>query len=399
MHKFPWFCFTRRYLVDKSPEKFIESPFMAFGFTLVKKERDTRARLGVITTPHGEVRTPIFMPVGTQATVKTMTPDDLKTLGAEIILSNTYHLYLRPGHELIRKLGGLHRFMGWDRPILTDSGGYQVFSHSQLRKITEEGVRFQSHLDGSYHFLTPESAMGIQEALGADIVMCFDECAPYPSTYDYVLGSTEMTLRWAARCKQSKRRADQALFGIVQGGMHRDLRERCARGLSEIGFDGYAIGGLSVGETKPLMYEVTGYTAAALPEESPRYLMGVGTPEDLVEGVTLGVDMFDCVMPTRNARTGTLFTSFGKLNIKNAQYAEDEAPVDPECGCYTCRNFSRSYLRHLFHAGEILALRLNTLHNLHYYLELMRGIREAIEKDRLLQFRKDFYSKREVDQC
>jgi queuine tRNA-ribosyltransferase len=369
---------------------------MAFGFKLVKKDRDTRARLGEITTPHGVARTPIFMPVGTRATVKTMTPEDLKTVGAEIILSNTYHLYLRPGHELIRKLGGLHRFMGWDRPILTDSGGYQVFSHSELRKISEEGVRFQSHLDGSYHFLTPESATGIQEALGADIIMCFDECAPYPSTYDYVLGSTEMTLRWALRCKQAKSRADQALFGIVQGGMYRDLRERCAGELAEIGFDGYAIGGLSVGETKPLMYEVTEYTADALPVDRPRYLMGVGTPEDLVEGVALGVDMFDCVMPTRNARTGTLFTSFGKLVIRNAQYSEDERPVDPECGCYTCRNFSRAYLRHLFMSGEILALRLNTLHNLSYYLELMRGIRLSIEQDSFLQFKQRFYSKREV---
>jgi len=372
---------------------------MSFGFVVIKKERDTRARLGRFTTPHGDVQTPIFMPVGTQATVKTMTPEDLKSAGAQIVLSNTYHLYLRPGHELVKRLGGLHRFMGWDRPILTDSGGYQVFSHSQLRKITEEGVRFQSHLDGSYHFFTPESAVGVQEALGADIIMCFDECPPYPSTYDYTLGSMEMTLRWARRCKDAKTRQDQALFGIIQGGMYRDLRERCVGELVGIGFPGYAIGGLSVGETKPLMYEVVEYTAAAMPEDAPRYLMGVGTPEDLVEGVMMGVDMFDCVMPTRNARTGTLFTSFGKLNIRNAKYAEDERPIDPECGCYACRNFTRAYLRHLFHAGEILALRLNTLHNLHYYLGLMGDIRQAVEQDRYMEFRKGFYNKREVEQC
>jgi len=369
---------------------------MAFGFRLLKTEKDTRARLGVLTTPHGVVDTPVFMPVGTQATVKTMTPDELKTVGAEIILSNTYHLYLRPGHELIARLGGLHRFMSWDRPILTDSGGYQVFSHSELRKITEEGVRFQSHLDGSYHFLTPESAIGIQESLGADIIMCFDECPPYPSPYDYLKGSMERTLRWAKRCKDAKRRDDQALFGIIQGGMHKDLRLECMEGLVAIGFDGYAIGGLSVGETKPLMYEVVEYTAAAMPEEKPRYLMGVGTPEDLVENVMLGVDMFDCVMPTRNARTGTLFTSFGKLNIKGASYSEDNGPVDPECNCYTCRNFTRAYIRHLYHAGEILAMRLNTIHNLSYYTGLMRGIRQAIKEDRFIEFRKEFYNKREV---
>ncbi len=369
---------------------------MAFGFKLIKTDKDSRARLGVMSTPHGDVNTPIFMPVGTQATVKTMSPDELKGIGAEIILSNTYHLYLRPGHELIERLGGLHRFMGWDRPVLTDSGGFQVFSHSQLRKITEDGVKFQSHLDGSYHFLTPESATGIQGSLGADIIMCFDECAPYPSSYDYLKQSMEMTLRWAKRCKDAKKREDQALFGIIQGGMHKDLRLECTSGLLDIGFDGYAIGGLSVGETKPLMYEVVDYTAEAMPADRPRYLMGVGTPEDLVEGVMLGVDMFDCVMPTRNARTGTLFTSYGKINIKNAKYAEDQSPVDPECGCYTCRNFTRAYLRHLYHAGEILAMRLNTLHNLYYYLNLMKDIRAAVKEDRFLEFRGAFYSKKEV---
>ncbi len=389
---------------------------MAFGFSILKKDSGTRARLGRLTTPHGEVQTPVFMPVGTQATVKTMSPEDLKSLGpvvtndglsvrgrsaagAEVILSNTYHLYLRPGHELIARMGGLHRFMSWDRPILTDSGGYQVFSHSRLRKITEDGVRFQSHLDGSYHFLTPESVTGIQEALGADVIMCFDECPPYPSTFDYVKESTERTLRWARRCRDSKKRVDQALFGIIQGGMHKELRLESAARTVEIGFDGYAIGGLSVGETKPLMYEVAGYAAEAMPEDRPRYLMGVGTPEDLLECACLGIDMFDCVMPTRNARTGTLFTSFGKMNIKNAKFSEDEAPVDPGCSCYACRNFSRAYLRHLYSAGEILGMRLNTIHNLHYYLTLMDGIRNAIREDRLTDFRREFYLKQEVEKC
>ena len=372
---------------------------MSFGFTLTRRCRDTRARLGVLHTPHGDVHTPVFMPVGTQATVKTMTPEELGSLGVEMVLSNTYHLFLRPGHELIRRLGGLHAFMGWDGPILTDSGGYQVFSHSRLRKITEEGVRFQSHLDGSYHFLTPELAVGIQEALGADVIMCLDECPPYPSSYDYARGSMEMTLRWAGRCRAAKGDTGQALFGIVQGGMNRDLRLKCIEGLVGIGFDGYAIGGLSVGETKPVMYEVADYTASAMPEDAPRYLMGVGTPEDLVEAVVMGVDMFDCVMPTRNARTGTLFTSFGRLNIRNARYADDEAPIDTGCSCYACRNFSRAYIRHLFQAGEVLALRLGTLHNLHYYMELMRGIREAVARGALLDFKRAFYQKREVGQC
>ncbi len=367
---------------------------MSFGFRLIKEDTGSAARLGVIATPHGEVETPVFMPVGTQATVKTMTPADLEGIGAEIILSNAYHLYLRPGHELIERMGGLHGFMGWQRPILTDSGGYQVFSHGLLNKISEEGVKFQSHLDGSYHFITPESSIEIQEALAADIIMCFDECAPYPSTYDYYKGSMEMTLRWAERCKNAKKGAGQALFGIIQGGMHRDLRLGCLEGLVGLGFDGYAIGGLSVGETKELMYEVTGYTAEAMPRETPRYLMGVGTPEDLVECVWRGVDMFDCVMPTRNARTGTLFTSFGKLNIRNARYAGDEAPLDPECTCYTCRNFTRAYLRHLYVAGEILSMRLNTLHNLHYYINLIKDIREAIRKGELAAFRKRFHEQR-----
>jgi len=372
---------------------------MTFRFDLLKKDSGSSARLGVITTPHGEIQTPVFMPVGTQATVKTMTPADLKDIGAQIILSNAYHLYLRPGHGLVKKFGGLHGFMGWDRPVLTDSGGFQVFSHGLLNKITEEGVKFQSHLDGSRHFITPEISVEIQEALGADIIMCFDECAPYPSTYDYYKGSMEMTLRWALRCKKARTREDQALFGIIQGGMHKELRLRCLDELVEMGFDGYAIGGLSVGETKELMYEVAGYTAEAMPVDMPRYLMGVGTPEDLVECVWRGIDMFDCVMPTRNARTGTLFTSFGKLNIRNLKYAEDDLPVDPECSCYTCRNFTRGYLRHLYRAGEILSMRLNTHHNLHYFINLMDGMRQAIKDDDFAGFRKRFYEKREVTQC
>jgi queuine tRNA-ribosyltransferase len=368
---------------------------MPIGFRHIKTDAGSRARLGVLSTPHGEVETPVFMPVGTQATVKTLTPADLESLGAGIILSNAYHLYLRPGHELIKRFGGLHGFMAWDRAILTDSGGFQVFSHGQLRKITEEGVKFQSHLDGSYHFITPEDSIDIQEALGADVIMCFDECPAYPATYDYIKQSMEMTLRWARRCKDRKSREDQALFGIIQGGMHEELRLECLDGLLEIGFDGYAIGGLSVGESKKAMYEVTDFTAAKMPEDMPRYLMGAGKPEDLVECVNLGIDMFDCVMPTRNARTGTLFTSSGNINIRNAQYAEDERPIDPECGCYTCRTFTRAYLRHLYKAREILSMRLNTLHNLHYYLNLMRGIRHAISEDRFTEFRREFYSKRE----
>ena len=335
------------------------------------------------------------MPVGTQATVKAMTPDELETIGAQIILANTYHLYIRPGHELIARMGGLHRFMGWKRPLLTDSGGFQVFSLSELRKISEEGVRFQSHLDGSYHFITPEAAVAIQEALGSDIVMCFDECPPYPADFDYVRRSLELTTRWARRCREAKRRGDQALFGIVQGGMYPELRQRSAEELCEIGFDGYALGGLSVGEEPAVRYEMLHCCSAFLPAEQPRYVMGIGTPEDLIEGITAGYDMFDCVMPTRNARNGMLFTSFGRVNIKGAVYAEDEGPVDPECSCYVCRNFSRAYLRHLFRSGEILASRLNTWHNLHYYLTLMAEARSAIAAGRFTRFRQEFYAKRQ----
>ena len=378
---------------------------MAFDFKLTKKDLHSKARLGKITTPHGQIATPVFMPVGTQATVKAMTPEELKDIGVEILLSNTYHLYLRPGHELIRDMGGLHQFMHWDRPILTDSGGYQVFSHNELRKIKEEGVYFQSHLDGSKHFLSPEKVMEIQEALGADIIMCLDECTPYPATFDYTVTSMELTHRWASRCKErlgqgargGKGQEKQALFGIVQGGMFQDLRKQSAEEITKISFDGYAIGGLSVGEDKVLMYEMVDAAIPYLPDDKPRYLMGVGTPDDLVEGVARGVDMFDCVMPTRNARNGTLFTKQGKLGIRNAQYANDHKPVEDDCGCYTCRNYSRAYLRHLFVANEILAARLGTTHNLYYYTNLMWGMRKAIEEDRFGEFKKEFYKNRNLE--
>ena len=395
---------------------------MAYDFKCIKKDLQSRARLGKITTHYGQVNTPVFMPVGTQATVKAMTPEELKEIGVEIILSNTYHLYLRPGHELIRDMGGLHRFIHWDRPILTDSGGYQVFSHNELRKIKEEGVYFQSHIDGSKHFLSPEKAIEIQEALGADIIMCLDECTPYPATRDYTISSMELTHRWAKRCKEyhetEKRRSGeaeikknegsgfspippfshspvQALFGIVQGGMFKDLRKQSAEAITAIGFEGYAIGGLSVGEDKILMYEMVDATIPFLPDDRPRYLMGVGTPEDLVEGVERGIDMFDCVLPTRNARTGTLFTKYGKLGIRNAQYANDPNPVEDDCHCYTCRNYSRAYVRHLFMANEILAARLGTYHNLYYYINLMKEMRMAIEKENFAEFKNNFYKKRE----
>lgn len=367
---------------------------MAFAFELIKKDLHSQARLGKITTSHGQVSTPVFMPVGTQATVKAMTPEELKEIGVEIILSNTYHLYLRPGHELIKSMGGLHKFMHWDMPILTDSGGYQVFSHNELRKIKEEGVYFQSHLDGSKHFLSPEKTVEIQEALGADIIMCFDECTPYPATRDYTAASMERTHRWAKRCKEAKKSETQSLFGIVQGGMFQDLRKQSAEEITKICFDGYAIGGLSVGEDKLIMYNMVDATVPYLPYDKPRYLMGVGTPEDLVECVARGVDMFDCVMPTRNARNGTLFTKRGKLGIRNALFANDINPIEDGCGCYTCKNYSRAYLRHLFAASEILAARLGTTHNLYYYINLMRDMRRAIEDDMFEEFREEFYRMR-----
>ena len=366
---------------------------MDFQFKLLKKDRNSNARLGKIITPHGEVNTPVFMPVGTQGTVKGLTPERVKELGAEIVLSNTYHLYLRPGHKLIKDLGGLHQFMNWKHPILTDSGGFQVYSLGALRKITEEGVMFQSHIDGSKHFISPEFAIEIQEALGADIIMCFDECTPYPADFDYAEKSLDMTIRWARRCKDAKKNNQQALFGIVQGGIYHELRKRGVEEIVKIGFDGYSLGGLSVGEPKEIMMKITEATVPLLPEEKPRYLMGVGTPEDIVACVYHGVDMFDCVIPTRNARNGMLFTNSGKVVIKHARYRNDESPLDSECDCYTCKNYSRAYLRHLFIAREILAVILNTIHNVRHFTNLMEKIREAIKNDDYETFRKGFNSK------
>lgn len=365
---------------------------MAIRYELIKECKRTKARLGRIHTPHGMIDTPVFMPVGTQATVKSMTPEEVKDLGAEIILSNTYHLYLRPGADLIKEAGGLHRFMNWDAPILTDSGGFQVFSLGPLRKVTEDGVTFKSHLDGSTHYMTPETATEVQMALGSTIAMAFDECAPHPSDWEYTKAALERTTRWAARCKEAHHKEDQALFGIVQGGMYRDLRERSAREIVELDFPGYAIGGLSVGEPKPLMYEVLDYTVPLLPADKPRYLMGVGSPDCLIEGVMRGVDMFDCVLPTRIARNGTAMTSKGKVVIKNANHTRDFSPLDEACACYTCRNYSRAYLRHLFKAEEMLGPRLLTIHNLYFLVNLMKQIRKAIEEDSLPEFRHRFFS-------
>ena len=348
-------------------------------YTLVHQDKVTSARVGKLQTAHGVVNTPIFMPVGTRGTVKACTPQMLsEQIQAEIILANTYHLYLRPGHEIVQESGGLHSFMGWHGPILTDSGGFQVFSLGPLRTITEEGVSFRSTIDGSEHFISPERSIEIQNALGADVIMAFDECPALPNEYAYLKDSMEMTLRWAARCKAAHRNPDQLLFGIVQGGMERDLRQASVEGTVSIGFPGYAIGGLSVGEEKNLMYETLAYTAPLLPAEKLRYLMGVGTPEDLVYGVRCGIDMFDCVMPTRNARNGSLFTTTGIVRIRNSKYSRDLGALDSECTCYTCQNFTRAYLRHLHVENEILGSQLHTLHNLHFYLSLMRGIRRAI---------------------
>jgi len=361
-------------------------------FSVIHRDASCNARLGSLKTVHGVVDTPIFMPVGTNATVKAMTPEDLQAVEARIILANTYHLYLRPGHRLVEKMGGLHSFMNWHGPILTDSGGFQVFSLGELRKISEEGVRFQSHIDGSYHMLTPELAVHIQQALGADIVMCFDECPPATADYGYVSRSLELTARWAGRCKKAHEREGQQLFGIIQGGMHHDLRARSILDICSIGFDGYALGGLSVGEEKEQMYGVMECCSPLLPQDSPRYIMGIGAPEDLIEAIWHGYDMFDCVMPTRNARNGMLFTSQGRINIKSKMYEEDAGPLDPECSCRVCRNYSRAYLRHLYRAGEILASQLNTYHNLHFYLDLMRRAREAIQENRFHLFRHQFIS-------
>ena len=366
----------------------------AVKYELIHKDKRTNARRGRLSTPHGVIETPVFMPVGTAATVKAMRPEQIKEMGAGIILSNTYHLYLRPGHEIIREAGGLHKFMNWDKAILTDSGGFQVFSLGAMRKISEEGVRFKSHIDGSSHMLSPEKAIEIQNALGSDIMMAFDECAPYPADRNYVRNSLERTTRWLVRCKEAHKDTDrQALFGIMQGGMYKDLRYQSASEIVELDLPGYAIGGLSVGEPKELMYEVLDYSVDFLPEEKARYLMGVGTPDHLFEGVARGIDMFDCVLPTRIARNGTAMTSTGRIVIKNAAYEKDFTPLDHACGCYTCRNYSRAYLRHLYKSNEILSSMLLTNHNLHFLIKLMEGIRESIETDSFVEFKNDFYSK------
>ncbi|MFP3982519.1 MAG: tRNA guanosine(34) transglycosylase Tgt [Desulfurivibrionaceae bacterium] len=363
-------------------------------FTLHCCSSESEARCGKVSTRNGSFQTPVFMPVGTRAAVKGLTPDMLKETGAEIILANTYHLFLRPGHDLVRQLGGLHGFMAWDRPILTDSGGFQIYSLNDLTKVTEEGAAFKSHLDGGRHFLRPEDAIAVQEALGADIIMAFDTCIPYPLGRRETQRLTELTGRWAARSRGAQVEEGRLLFGIVQGGMYNDLRAGAVRELLKIGFDGYALGGLSVGEPLDLMYDITEYTVSLLPREFPRYLMGVGSPENLVECVRRGIDMFDCVMPTRNARNGMLFTSRGRIVIKNSKYYADSSPVDENCSCYTCRNFSRAYLRHLYMSREILAPVLNTVHNIHYFISLMGGIRQAIQEDRFEDFRRQFYDRR-----
>ena len=365
----------------------------AITYELVKKDERTGARAGIIHTPHGSFPTPIFMPVGTQASVKGVSPDELHDLGAGIILSNTYHFFLRPGMDLIREAGGLHKFMHWDGAILTDSGGFQVFSLGDLRKITEEGVTFCSHIDGSKKFLSPEVSMEVQMALGSDIVMAFDECVPYPADYNYAKQSTERTIRWLQRCKEAMTAPNQGLFGIVQGGMYKDLREWSARETTAMDLPGYAVGGLSVGEPKELMYEMLEYSTSLLPQDKLRYLMGVGTPDCLVEGVQRGIDMFDCVYPTRVARNGMAMTWTGRLVMKNAQFTHDHTVLEEGCGCYACRNgYTRAYIRHLVRANEIFGLRLLSLHNLYFLQEFMRRMRQAILEDRFTEFRSDFFN-------
>ncbi len=354
-----------------------------FQFSITSREQNSSARCGIVSTPHGQFETPIFMPVGTAATVKGVPPNVLEELGAEIILANTYHLYLRPGEELIRELGGLHKFMAWNRPILTDSGGFQVFSQAELREISERGVRFRSFLDGSLHWLDPEKSIAIQEALGADIMMAFDECPPLPSTDEAILSAMNRTTSWLKRCIEAKSNDSQALFGIIQGGVNLKLRERHLEEICSFDLDGYALGGLSVGEEPEEMYRVVEEIAPKMPEDRPRYLMGVGYPWDIVRAVASGIDMFDCVLPTRNARNGLLFTSQGQLKIRNARYKTDPNPPDPNCSCYTCRNFSRAYLRHLFKAEEMLGPILASYHNLAFYLNLIRRIRRAIRENQL----------------
>ncbi|MDW7649501.1 MAG: tRNA guanosine(34) transglycosylase Tgt [Nitrospiraceae bacterium] len=359
-------------------------------------DRETSARLGRLSTAHGVIDTPAFMPVGTLGPVKGIDPTDLDKLGFGLMLNNAYHLYLRPGHKVVAALGGLHRFTGWSGAILTDSGGFQIFSLAKLCKVADDGVSFQSHLDGSAHFITPETAIEIQEALGADIMMAFDHCVALPADKEVVRDAVRRTTLWAKRCQDSRRRRDQALFGIVQGGLDRDLRVTSARDLVGLGFEGYAVGGLSVGESKPEMYAMLDVTVPELPVSKPRYLMGVGMPEDLIEGVARGIDLFDCVVPSRHGRTGSLFTSFGRVVIKQAKYVQDEQPIDPSCGCPVCARYSRAYLHHLYQAKEMLSSRLNTIHNLWYFADLMKQIRSAIAQGRLRSFREEFYRSRDL---
>ncbi|MCY8987415.1 tRNA guanosine(34) transglycosylase Tgt [Bacillus atrophaeus] len=363
-------------------------------YEFIKECKQTGARLGRVHTPHGSFDTPVFMPVGTLATVKTMSPDELKAMDAGIILSNTYHLWLRPGHDIVKEAGGLHKFMNWDRAILTDSGGFQVFSLSKFRNIEEEGVHFRNHLNGDKLFLSPEKAMEIQNALGSDIMMAFDECPPYPAEYDYMKRSVERTSRWAERCLEAHSRTDeQGLFGIVQGGEYEELRTQSAKDLISLDFPGYAIGGLSVGEPKDVMNRVLEFTTPLLPKDKPRYLMGVGSPDALIDGALRGVDMFDCVLPTRIARNGTVFTAEGRLNMKNAKFERDFRPIDEECDCHTCKNYSRAYIRHLIRCNETFGIRLTTYHNLHFLLNLMEQVRQAIREDRLGDFREEFFER------
>ena len=367
----------------------------AIKYELLHVDKNSGARRGVIHTPHGDIQTPVFMPVGTQATVKSMTPDELKDMiDAKIILSNTYHLYLRPGSKLVKEAGGLHKFMNWDRAILTDSGGFQVFSLCDLRTISEEGVEFKSHLDGSKHFFSPESVMETEEDLGADIIMAFDECVEYPATYEYTKQSMERTTRWAKRCKAAHKNTDkQGLFGIIQGGFYKDLRDKSLEDLVALDLPGYAIGGISVGEPKKEFLDILRYTAPKMPANKPRYLMGVGTPDYLIEAALAGIDMCDCVLPTRIARNGTAMTWNGKVVIRNATYERDWSPLDSECDCYTCKNYTRAYLRHLVKTKEILGIRLLSIHNLYFLSKLMERVRLEIENDNLINFRNEFYSK------
>jgi len=363
-------------------------------YKLVHKDKETKARAGVLATTHGKIETPVFMPVGTQATVKTLTNREVLDAGAQVILGNAYHLYLRPGQEIIKKAGGLHKFMSWDKPILTDSGGFQVFSLAVLRKIRKEGVEFRSHIDGSKHMFTPEKVIDFQGILGSDIMMPLDECVHYPANRDYVEHSLEITHDWARRSKRARSKANkgQLLFGIVQGATFLDLRRRSAEELMKIGFDGYSVGGVAVGEPSDIIHEIAEYTAGLLPQDKPRYLMGVGTPKDMLDAISEGIDMFDCVIPTRNGRNGQAFTSKGEVQLRNASFKQDFMPVDDKCDCYTCRTYTRAYIRHLFNTDELLGLKLVSLHNIHFYVKLIAAARQAIVEDRFTRFRKDYLS-------